>query len=161
MTFTDAFVRFGMSILTFDCVLSQVNPFEVLSGFVALILLLALIYHDRPIGVHSAKGRPGILCFEPAYPLVGSLPFILRIATRKTTMLVEILQCQSGPASGGKPFTISFPAMGGRMTVLNNPGYLQYVQKKNFHNFPKGHLQRKHFGDMLGVQGIFVADGIP
>ncbi|CAO1613897.1 unnamed protein product [Parajaminaea phylloscopi] len=150
-----------MAVLTYDGVLSQVTPLQALLASLGTLLLLALVYHDRPIGVRSARGMRGVLSPAPAYPLIGSLPLLIKIATRKSTMLTEMLKLQMGPAAGGKPFTLAWPAMGGRASIINNPGYIQHVQKTNFDNFPKGHLQRKHFGDVLGVHGIFVADGAP
>lgn len=47
----------------------------------------------------------------------------------------------------------------GSVILLNRPEYLEWVQKVNFKNYPKG-VQFKHkFSDVLGRDGIFVADG--
>ena len=42
---------------------------------------------------------------------------------------------------------------------MNRPEYLEWVQKTNFENYPKGIQFRHKFGDLLGINGIFVADG--
>lgn len=152
----------NMTWLTYQADLcSQLTTTHVALTVLVCITLLAAVYHDRPIGVRSAKSMPGVISMGPAYPLVGSLPLILNAATRKTIIMVEMFRAQTGPAAGGRPFTLAIPVLGGRMTTINNPGYVQYVQKTNFENFPKGSVQRNNFADVLGEHGIFVADGAP
>lgn len=120
------------------------------------IVVLAFIYHDRPPGVRSRKSTINI---TPAYPLVGNLPWILSIVTQRTRILDEIYRLQNEQAPGGKPFTMTFPTLGGRVTVVNNPAYVQHIQKTNFNNYPKGPDQQRIMGDVLGVHGIFASDG--
>lgn len=43
--------------------------------------------------------------------------------------------------------------------MVNRPEYIEYIQKTNFENFPKGPIFRSAFADLLGQTGIFVADG--
>lgn len=88
--------------------------------------ILVVLYPNRPIGV---KARKGIKEIGPAYPLVGNLPWILSIIRQKARLLDEIYRVQTEEVSNGQPFTIAFPALGGRVTVINSPAYLQHVQK--------------------------------
>ena len=120
--------------------------------------VLCVLYPDRPIGV---KSRSSLATYRPAYPLVGSLKFILDVSFKKTRFLDEVLRIQQDVGRGGQPFTISFPALGGRVTVINNPAYIQHVQKTNFENYPKGPDFRANMSDVLGPHGIFVVDGSP
>lgn len=88
--------------------------------------ILIVMYPNRPIGV---KSRSGIKAIGPAYPLVGNLPWILSIIRQKTRLLDEVYRIQTEEVGNGQPFTITFPALGGRVTVINSPAYLQHVQK--------------------------------
>jgi len=45
------------------------------------------------------------------------------------------------------------------MVMIQRPEYLEWVQKTNFENYPKGGQFRSKFGDLLSTNGIFVADG--
>lgn len=47
----------------------------------------------------------------------------------------------------------------GSLIMVNRPEYLEYIQKVNFENYPKGIQFRDRLGDLLGHDGIFVADG--
>lgn len=47
----------------------------------------------------------------------------------------------------------------GSLVLLHRPEYLEWIQKTNFENYPKGDTFRYIFGDLLGIDGIFVADG--
>ena len=114
------------------------------------------MYPNRPIGVQA---RQGIKTITPAYPLVGNLPWIYSIISKRTRILDEIYRLQHTQAQGGQPFTLTFPALGGRVTVINNPAYLHHVQKTNFDNYPKGPDQRRIMADVLGIHGIFASDG--
>ncbi|CAO1626145.1 unnamed protein product [Sympodiomycopsis kandeliae] len=147
---TSAFPLAGLwELLTFT---------NVLIASIVVLVALCVLYPDRPVGVAS---RSGIANYKPAYPLVGSVDFILRISFRQTRFLDEVLRVQRDHGKGGQPFTITFPALGGRATVLNNPAYIQYVQKTNFDNYPKGREFYKNMSDVLGPHGIFVVDGSP
>ena len=104
---------------------------------IALALLLILSYPDRPVGV---KSRRGIATVAPAYPLVGNLPWIWSIITQRTRILDEVYRLQQEQAPGGKPFTLTFPALGGRVTVINNPAYIQHVQKVRVEAAPSARM---------------------
>lgn len=43
--------------------------------------------------------------------------------------------------------------------MFNRPEYIEYIQKTNFANYPKGAIFRNAMADVLGHTGIFVADG--
>lgn len=47
----------------------------------------------------------------------------------------------------------------GSMIIVNRPEYLEWIQKTNFQNYDKGWLFRSRFQDLLGTNGVFVADG--
>ena len=47
----------------------------------------------------------------------------------------------------------------GKQIMLFRPEYIESVQKANFENFEKGEAMRIRFQDLLGANGIFVADG--
>lgn len=119
---------------------------------------LAIRFHDRWIFSHS---RPEIPTAPGAWPIIGNTMWFMSLAARKTRMLDETLRLQKSVGKGGKPFTLTGPAVGGRITVINRPEYIQYVQKTNFENFNKGKMFSSAFADVLGLHGIFVADGEP
>lgn len=93
---------------------------------IGFVVLLLICYPDRPIGV---KSRKNIITIKPAYPLTGNITWILSVLMQRTRLLDEIFRLQREQAPGGKPFTLTFPALGGRVTVINNPAYLHHVQK--------------------------------
>lgn len=45
------------------------------------------------------------------------------------------------------------------MIMLHRPEYIEWIQKTNFENYPKGKQFQSKFGELLSVHGIFVADG--
>jgi cytochrome P450 len=45
------------------------------------------------------------------------------------------------------------------MIMVQRPEYVEYIQKTNFENYPKGEALRSRFADLLSENGIFVADG--
>lgn len=93
---------------------------------ITVLLLLVVAYPDRMVGT---KTRKGIHNVTPGYPLVGNITWILGIITQRTRLLDEIYRLQKEQGKGGMPFTLTFPALGGRVTVINNPAYIQHVQK--------------------------------
>lgn len=142
---------------------SSSSPSPLLVAFLAVLLVLAiltLLYPDRPISV--APHAAGINHWK-GYPLVGSLDWILQVSGGKKRLLDEVLLMQKteGMGAGGQPMSVTFPALGGRVTVINNPRYLEWVQKTNFDNYPKGPDFHRCMSDVLGPHGIFVADGAP
>ncbi|PWN22059.1 cytochrome P450 [Microstroma glucosiphilum] len=140
---------------------SSVSPLLVLTLAILVgLAILAILYPDRPIGV--APHAPGINHWK-GYPLVGSLDWILSVSHGGNRLLDEIflMQKTEGMGAGGQPMSVTFPALGGRVTVINNPRYLEWVQKTNFDNYPKGPDFHRCMSDVLGPHGIFVADGAP
>lgn len=93
---------------------------------VTIVLLLVVAYPNRMVGT---KSRKGIRHVTPAYPLVGNATWILSIIFQRTRLLDEIYRLQKEQGSGGMPYTLTFPALGGRVTVINNPAYIKHVQK--------------------------------
>lgn len=137
-------------------VFSGLTLLNVIIVSAVTLLVLCILYPDRPVGV---KSRPGIPNYKPAYPLVGSLKFILDVSLKKTRFLDEVLRIQQDLGRGGQPFTIALPTLGGRVTVINNPAYIQHAQKTNFECYPKGPDFLRNMSDVLGKHGIFVTDG--
>lgn len=128
-----------------------------LIGFVVLIIL-AFVYHDRPIFVPA---RPEVPQLKPSWPLIGSLPYLAGLRRRKIRVLDEMLRQQREVAPGGKPYTIAVAGkfFGGRVYVVNQPAYIKTVQKDDFEGYVKGGAVRRAVGDFLGEKGIFTADG--
>lgn len=95
----------------------------------ALVLLAVLIYRypDRPVGVSPRP--PGIASLEDAWPLLGNVRWLLSASSGRKRVLELLRTSQEEVGPGGKPWTAAFPALGGRVTIINNPAYLQYVQK--------------------------------
>lgn len=122
----------------------------------AVFILLLVAYPNRMVGTTTRKNIHNV---TPAYPLIGNLTWILSIITQRTRLLDEIFRLQKEQGKGGMPFTLTFPALGGRVTIINNPAYIQHVQKTNFDNYPKGPDQQRMMADVLGAHGIFASDG--
>lgn len=127
-----------------------------------LVVALALLYNDRPVGV---RARPELPKVAPAYPLLGNLPYLLQLVWNPKPdeggMLHAILEWQRTLGKGGMPFTFTAPgpSFGGRCTAINRPEYIQWAQKTNFENYQKGEPFRRNFDDVLSRHGIFAADG--
>ncbi|PWN53077.1 cytochrome P450 [Violaceomyces palustris] len=124
----------------------------------ALLLVLAIIYNDRLLFVSKSKDVPMV---SGGLPLVGHLKWLLDLAARRVKFLDEMVEFQRTVGKGGRPFSISFPALGGKVTVINRPEYIKWCQKTNFPNYIKGDSFRESMGDVMGIHGIFVADGEP
>lgn len=136
--------------------LGSIDAKTLLVTFIVSTVVLAIAYPNSLVGT---KRRKNIIVAQPAYPIVGNLTWILDILAQRTRLLDEIYRLQTTQAKGGMPFTMTFPALGGRVTVINNPAYIQHVQKTNFDNYPKGPDQQRIMNDVLGVHGIFASDG--
>lgn len=126
------------------------------ASFLSLILL-ALIYNDRPAFVPARREIPQL---SPSYPLVGSLPHLVSLRKRGIRFLDEIVRQQREIAPGGKPYSMAVPGkhFGGRIHVCNQPAYIKAVQK-DVDLWVKGQAIQKLVGDFLGPRGIFAADG--
>jgi cytochrome P450 len=130
-------------------------PFLAAVSLVALIAL-ALAYPDRLVGTAP---RPEVKTARGALPLIGNTGWILAISRRKVQFLDELLKVQREDGPGGQPVTLTFPALGHRILLCNRPEYIHFCQKTEFEHFIKGKDFMRCFGDVLGKEGIFVADG--
>lgn len=126
---------------------------------VLLLVLLALHFPDRPLGVRARQ--QGIPVAPGTYPFVGTWGLVSRgLAGTLEGVLYIILDLQRSLAPGGKPYSFCIPlTLGGRTVVLNRPEYIEHIQKTNFDNYPKGEIQGSTMSDLLSPEGIFVADG--
>lgn len=147
-----------MSILlpTVQSSFEHLTPTHIAIGSVLVFALLCLIAPDRYI---FASHRKGIKEVPGALPLVGNLVFLLEIATKKRRFLDEFLKMQLTIGAGGQPWAATFPYLGGRVTSINRPEYIRWVQKTNFENYIKGPAFQNAMGDVMSLHGIFVADG--
>lgn len=136
-----------------DVVQGITDRFGVLLPAMVLgVIVLACLYPNRLVFTHGP--RPGIVDLPGGHPLLGHTIFILRDGVKNQfdrfheMALLMTTRC----------YRITFLGVGS-MAMINRPEYLEYVQKTNFENFPKGHQFRDKLGDLLGHDGIFVADG--
>lgn len=102
--------------------------FTIVAFAIALLAILATIYHDRPLFVPA---RPEVPQLKPSWPLVGSLPYLATLRKRKIRVLDEMLRQQREVSPGGKPYTIAVSGkfFGGRVYVVNQPAYIKTIQK--------------------------------
>ncbi|CAO1629033.1 unnamed protein product [Parajaminaea phylloscopi] len=117
---------------------------------VIFVTLIAL-YPRRLIGTHGE--RDGMYTI-PGWPILGNTPMIVKYGTtQQFHRFLDQLRISPVPV-----FSWTFWPTG-RVIMIQRPEYLEYVQKTNFENYPKGVLFREAFSDLLGNDGIFVADG--
>lgn len=140
--------------------ISVPGPLLALAVAGSVLLALALLYPDRPIGVRSV---PGVRVVPGTLPLIGNWRMMWEAVrgTARRGRLDLMLEQQRGVGAGGQPFAIHVIALGGRTTLLNRPEYLQWMQsgKGRFSNYVKGAPFRRNLADLLSDTGIFVADG--
>ena len=143
----------GTSVLQSDLL---TNPLFVAAALgVALVALIAA-YPDRLVGTAPRKE---VRTAAGGWPLIGHTVWILKISLKKARFLDEILRLQREDGPGGQPVTMTVPALGRRLLLLNRPEYIHFCQKTEFENFVKGKDFLRCFQDVLGAHGIFVADG--
>lgn len=100
-------------------------------GFALLpLIVLSLVYNDRVVFASRSE-----LPSPKAYPLIGSTPWLMTVASKKVKILDEFLRFQRTLTKGALPWTASVPIFGGRFTTVNHPAYVNYVQKTNFENY--------------------------
>ena len=116
------------------------------------LLVLGLIYNDRL--VFTPGKRSGITEIPGALPLIGHTHQIMKLGTRDQFHRFHELALLSPT----RCYRLTF-AGAGSIIMLNRPEYMEYVQKTNFENYPKGIQFQDKLGDLLGHDGIFVADG--
>ncbi|SNX82988.1 related to Cytochrome P450 [Melanopsichium pennsylvanicum] len=134
----------------------HLTPTHIAIGSVLVLTLLCLVAPDRYI---FASHRKGIKEVPNALPLIGNFIFLLDIASKRRRFLDEFLRMQLSIGAGGQPWAATFPYLGGRVTSINRPEYIRWVQKTNFENYIKGPFFQKSMGDVMSTHGIFVADG--
>jgi cytochrome P450 len=143
----------GQSIMQSDLL---TNPLFLGGAIVVCLLALAAAYPDRLVGTHA---RPEIKTAKGALPLIGNTRWILNVSQKKTRFLDELLRIQREDGLGGQPVTLTMPALGHRIFLINRPEYIHFCQKTEFEHFIKGRDFLRNFQDVLGAHGIFVADG--
>lgn len=147
-----------MSILlpTVQSSFEHFTPTHIAIGSVFIFALLCLIAPNRYI---FSSHRKGIKEVPGALPIVGNLVFLLDIAAKRRRFLDEFLRMQKTIGAGGQPWAATLPYLGGRVTSINRPEYIRWVQKTNFDNYAKGAYFQNAMGDVMSLHGIFVADG--
>ncbi|PWN33640.1 cytochrome P450 [Meira miltonrushii] len=124
----------------------------ILPSAVLALLILGFIYHDRL--VFSPGKRSGIYDIPGGLPLIGHTHQIMKFGTTNQFHRFQELALMSPTQC----YRLTFAGVGS-MIMINRPEYIEYVQKTNFENYPKGFQFRDKLGDLLGHDGIFVADG--
>ncbi|BAB92258.1 putative cytochrome P450-dependent fatty acid hydroxylase [Oryza sativa Japonica Group] len=110
-----------------------------------LPLLYFLYMHQDP------KKKPRIHGLK-SYPVVGTLPHIIKNKHRFLKWSTSIMKCS--PTN-----TMSYKALGLTGGVITaNPANVEHILKTNFDNYPKGKLTVSMLEDFLG-HGIFNSDG--
>lgn len=135
--------------------LSIASPTNVAIALVVAVAIMLVIAPDSYIFSSKRKGIKDV----PGWPIVGCLNILLDLSSRRESFLTLFLEAQRIYGKGGLPFGASMPALGGRITSINRPEYIRWVQKTNFENYVKGDNFRRCMGDVLSPHGIFVADG--
>lgn len=128
----------------------------LIAGFLVAFIALAAAYPNRLIGTAP---RPEVKTAKGALPLIGNTKWILDVTRNKVRFLDALLKVQREDGPGGQPVTMTFPALGHRILLLNRPEYIHFCQKTEFDHFIKGKDFLRCLKDVLGHEGIFVADG--
>ncbi|PWN40330.1 cytochrome P450 [Ceraceosorus guamensis] len=144
----------GPVIEVIQSILNQTG--YILPALVLFIIALAIKYPNRLPGTTDPKHRPGVYFPPGADPLIGHTRMIVGFGSEGQ---FENFKALSDATPAGS-WNVSFLGTSS-MTFVNRPEYLEYIQKTNFDNFPKGSQFTGRLGDLLGVTGIFVADGHP
>ncbi|OAY75723.1 Cytochrome P450 86A22 [Ananas comosus] len=92
------------------------------------------------------------------WPLVGSLPGLVRNAERMHEWIAGNLQATGGTYQTCICAVPGVARRAGLVTVTCEPRNLEHVLKARFDNYPKGPTWHAVFGDLLG-DGIFNTDG--
>lgn len=140
-------------------VTTSLDTFGLKEVVLVISFVFVLLCALSPRKYLFSSHRRGIKEVPGALPLVGNLFFLLEIASKKKRFLDEFLHQQRTIGKGGMPWAATFPYLGGRVTSINRPEYIRWVQKTNFENYVKGADFRRNMGDVMSPHGIFVADG--
>ncbi|KDN52517.1 cytochrome P450 [Tilletiaria anomala UBC 951] len=123
-----------------------------LPSAILILAILALLYPDRVIG--TAAPRPGIPRMPGALPLIGNTWVLIKNGTEEQFHRLQDF------TKDNKIGVLQTSVLGlGRQFIVVRPEYIEAVQKTYFDHFVKGRMFRARFEDVLGVHGIFVADG--
>ncbi|KAK0541279.1 hypothetical protein OC835_000263 [Tilletia horrida] len=124
----------------------------ILPVVIVTLLALGIVYHDR--AVFTKPARPGLFRPPVALPLIGQTVHAARLGAERE--LDAMLEFTRSSAIGG--WQISIVGQG-NILFLSRPEYIEAIQKTHFDNFVKGDFFRDRLADVLGQNGIFVADG--
>ncbi|KAK0521227.1 hypothetical protein OC834_006743, partial [Tilletia horrida] len=143
----------GSSTIAVDTVTNILDRTGIILPLsVFTLLALAIVYHDRALFTKPARSNlyspPGTL------PLIGQTLQAAKMAGNRELDVALDFTRQS-PNSG---FQLSI-AIQGNLIFLSRPEYIEAIQKTHFDVFVKGDFFRDRFADVLGQNGIFVADG--
>lgn len=131
----------------------------VFIGLVAVAAYFLYSYRDgRAIGTNP---RPDLVPFRSTKQTLFLGDF-LTLLKEKDRLLDNFLQRQREDghllkADPSRAFTITLPGM--RMVLISKSEHIAHVQKNAFNNYRKGPLFKDVMQQVLGEQGIFVADG--
>ncbi|KAK0533914.1 hypothetical protein OC842_002823, partial [Tilletia horrida] len=116
------------------------------------LLALAIVYHDRVL--FTKANRSNLYSPPGTWPLIGHTVTAIKMANNRE--LDTALEHTRKAHNAGWQMTILTQ---GTLLFLSRPEYIEAVQKTYFDNFVKGDFFRDRFGELLGHNGIFVADG--
>ncbi|KAK0552250.1 hypothetical protein OC844_006453 [Tilletia horrida] len=143
----------GSSTIAVDTISTIVDRFGVLLPLSVLsFVVLAIIYHDRTL--FAKPRRPGVYFPPNALPLLGHTFEAAKFGT-KNELETTLGFSRQSPVSG---WQISILGQGNFIS-LSRPEYIEAMQKTHFESFIKGDFFRARLADVLGQNGIFVADG--
>ncbi|PKA62751.1 Cytochrome P450 86A2 [Apostasia shenzhenica] len=98
------------------------------------------------------------LCGPRVWPLVGSLPGLIRNAERMHEWIAENLRLTGGTYQTCICAVPGLARRQGLVTVTCDPRNLEHLLRTRFDNYPKGPTWHAVFHDLLG-DGIFNSDG--
>ncbi|KAH8922698.1 cytochrome P450 [Atractiella rhizophila] len=124
------------------------NTEFVLLSTVVFFLFLLVKYRNRAI---FTKDRPDLV-HQPGLPILGNFLTIMKYRKRNHEYSLANFRERGYGTATTMPFT--------RMIDISKPEWIEYVQKTNFDNYPKGWLFMSVTSDFWGI-GIFNADGSP
>ncbi|KAF9427749.1 hypothetical protein BGZ94_004227 [Podila epigama] len=115
------------------------------------VVAAAFKYPDRAF---LTKARPDLRARNadvPGWPLIGNLPDIIRDRHDPLQGILDTFE------EHGDVVSMTLPGVG-RVVLVNDPVFMEYILKTNFENYVKGEFFRFQLADILG-KGIFVSDG--
>ncbi|CAI9777262.1 unnamed protein product [Fraxinus pennsylvanica] len=120
--------------------------------FVSVLFLCLLFCFLNSIPRKFRKSHKFLGHGPTSYPMIGCMISFYKNRHRLLDWYTDLLSC--APTQ-----TISVSRLGARRVIVTaNPKNVEYILKKNFHNFPKGKPFQEILDDFLG-NGIFNVDG--